>query len=173
MKWFHEMIGTAETAIRPLDAAMAREAADIHAVTFARGWTDGEIANLLHQGATFGYTAFPASGSSTGDTSMIGFVLARGAAGEAEVLTIAGRPDWQGYGVGRRLMDHLRAHAHRDRLEAVFLEVEDTNQPALALYNKLAFAPVGDRPGYYGGDAGQRGRAIVMRRPINRAAPGR
>jgi ribosomal protein S18 acetylase RimI-like enzyme len=67
---------------------------------------------------------------------MLGFVMARAAAGEAEILTIAVAPDWQGHGLGRKLMDAVLAKAHRDRIEAVFLEVDETNKPAIALYRR-------------------------------------
>ena len=51
--------------------------------------------------------------------AMIGFVLLRTAADEAEILTIGVRPDWQGHGIGARLMAHVLAHAHRERLASV------------------------------------------------------
>lgn len=173
MKWLQGMIGTAETTIAQLDVTMARDAADIHASTFGRGWTDGEITSLIHQANTLGYAAHQANWTGAGPAPLVGFVLARGAADEAEILTIGVRPDWQGYGVGRRLMDHVLAHAHRERLQAVFLEVEETNRRARALYDRLGFTPVGDRPGYYGGSAETGRSAIIMRRSIGQSMVGR
>ncbi|MEQ8401197.1 MAG: ribosomal protein S18-alanine N-acetyltransferase [Roseitalea porphyridii] len=162
MKWWQGFWGSAEVTLVSLTAEHARDAADVHAATFARPWTDGEIADLLSRPNVFGYAARPAQGGVT----LTGFVLVRLAADEAEILTIAVRPDWQGYGVGRRLMDQVLAHAHRERLASLFLEVDEVNAAALALYRKLGFAAVGERPGYYRDRQGERRRAIVMRRDL-------
>lgn len=170
MKWWLGLWGTAEVTLAPLAAEHAPYAADVHAATFARPWTDGEIADLLHRSNVFGYAARPAQESGA---ALTGFVLVRLAADEAEVLTIAVSPDWQNYGVGRRLMDQVLAHAHRERLASIFLEVGDANKPALALYRRLGFVEVGDRPGYYRDGQGGRRRAIVMRRDLSPVRKGR
>lgn len=169
MKWWQGFWGSAEVTLVPLTAEHARDAADVHAATFARPWTDGEIADLLSRPNVFGYAARPAQGG----VALTGFVLVRLAADEAEILTIAVRPDWQGYGVGRRLMDQVLAHAHRERLASLFLEVDEANAAALALYRKLGFAAVGERPGYYRDRQGERRRAIVMRRDLASPRKGR
>jgi len=169
MKWWQGFWGSAEVTLVPLTAEHARDAADVHAATFARPWTDGEIADLLSRPNVFGYAVRPAQGG----VALTGFVLVRLAADEAEILTIAVRPDWQGYGVGRRLMDQVLAHAHRERLASLFLEVDEANAAALALYRKLGFAAVGERPGYYRDRQGERRRAIVMRRDLASPRKGR
>lgn len=163
MRWLQTLWGAGDIAVGPLAGEHAPCAADIHAATFARPWTDGEIADLIGKAGVFGYAAHaPAARGAT----MAGFVLARAAADEAEILTIAVSPDRQGHGVGRRLMDRVLAHAHRERLSAVFLEVDEANPPARALYRRLGFAVVGGRPDYYRGRNGGRGGALVMRRDM-------
>lgn len=169
MKWWQGLWGSAEVTLVPLTAEHARDCADVHAATFARPWTDGEIADLLSRPNVFGYAARPAQGGA----ALTGFVLVRRAADEAEILTIAVRPHWQGYGVGRRLMDQVLADAHRERLASLFLEVDEANATALALYRRLGFAAVGDRPGYYRDRQGDRRRAIVMRRDLAPVRKGR
>ena len=37
----------------------------------------------------------------------------------------------------------------RKRAERLFLEVDETNQPAIALYRRFGFREVGKRPRYY------------------------
>lgn len=146
----------------------------LHALAFdapGGGWGAGEFASLLAQSAVFGHRAVrPAPGPLAHPFQVFGapairatpdargFVLLREAAGEAEVLTIAVHPAWQGRGVGRLLMDAALRELYARRAEALFLEVDEGNAPALALYRRLGFAQVGRREGYYGGAA-----ALTMR----------
>jgi ribosomal-protein-alanine N-acetyltransferase len=98
----------------------------------------------------------------TGQT-LLGFVISRHAADEGEILTITIEDGNRRQGIGRALFD-----AHLDRLRAsgvnvVYLEVEEGNRPALALYHRLGFLPVGERPGYYRKSDGSRANALILR----------
>ena len=53
-----------------------------------------------------------------------------------------------------------------ERALALFLEVDETNVPALALYRRLRFEEVGRRPAYYPGPDGQRTSALIMKRTL-------
>ena len=80
-----------------------------------------------------------------------GFVLARLAAGEAEIFTVAVARAHRRQGIGWRLMDAVLRELHAQRAEALFLEVDEANLAALALYRRLGFHEVGKRPRYYHG----------------------
>lgn len=152
-----------DVVVDPVDSSHPRHMADLHAVTFARPWTDGEFHDMLAQPTVFGFVSRELT---RGKSKILGFVLARSAAGEAEILTIAVAPDWQGYGLGRKLMDAVLAKAHGERIESVFLEVDEINKPAIALYRKLGFFQVGGRPEYYRDRSGRKSAALVMRRDL-------
>ena len=94
-----------------------------------------------------------------------GFVLARLAAGEGEILTIAVARAHRRQGIGWRLMTSVLGELHGQRAEALFLEVDERNGPAVALYRRLGFREVGRRPGYYPTPEGA-GGALVMRREL-------
>ncbi|PHP69033.1 ribosomal-protein-alanine N-acetyltransferase [Zhengella mangrovi] len=136
--------------------AMAR----LHEEDFIRPWTDGEFVQLLKQDTVF---AFVACQEGKGVTSPAGFVLARLAAGEAEILTIAVARSVRRRGIGRLLMDAVMRKLHADRAESLFLEVDETNAPAIALYRRFGFRKVGERKAYYDAGDGSRNSAIVMR----------
>jgi ribosomal-protein-alanine N-acetyltransferase len=52
------------------------------------------------------------------------------------------------------------------RAEALFLEVDETNRPAIALYKRFGFRQVGRRPNYYSSADGSSAGALVMRRDL-------
>ena len=68
---------------------------------------------------------------------------------EAHVTNIAVAPDHQRRGVGRRLMVELLNVAKRKGMTCATLEVRAGNDPALHLYESLAFERSAVRRGYY------------------------
>jgi ribosomal-protein-alanine N-acetyltransferase len=68
---------------------------------------------------------------------------------EAWVQNIAVRGEWQGRGVGARLLDDLLAEATRRSARQVALEVRADNATAQRLYARRGFAAVAVRRGYY------------------------
>ena len=163
MKWPFSRFLPLDVVVDPLDTAHTRHMADLHAGSFSRPWTDGEFHDMLAQKTVFGFVARELR---FGKGRVLGFVLARAAAGEAEILTIAVASDWQGHGLGRRLMDAVLSRAHGERVESVFLEVDETNKPAISLYRRLGFSEVGGRPDYYRDKSGRATAALVMRRDL-------
>jgi len=67
------------------------------------------------------------------------------AADEAEILNIAVDPDYRRRGVGAALLDAVCQAAQG----AIFLEVAETNAPAIALYRRQGWVDAGVREGYY------------------------
>lgn len=68
---------------------------------------------------------------------------------DVQVMTIGTRPDAQGRGVGRLLLDALLGRARELRARGVLLEVRVDNAPALRLYERAGFERFGRRKGYY------------------------
>lgn len=135
----------------------------LHREDFSRAWSSAEFEALLHQPTVFGFLAVE-TGRPRGGS--VGFVLARLAAGEAEILTVAVSRASRRQGLGRRLMDAVLRELHAQRAEALFLEVDETNAPAIALYRRLGFDQVARREGYYSGPGGTKSGALVMRRDL-------
>ena len=118
-------------------AGDAAALATLHAAAFEHPWDAPALQGLL---AGLGVFAFAATS---------GFVLARAAGSEAEILTLAVLPSARGKGLGRALMESAAAHAVTLGAENLFLEVGGENPAALALYTSLGFQRVGSRKGYY------------------------
>ncbi|TFD75075.1 ribosomal-protein-alanine N-acetyltransferase [Cryobacterium sp. Sr8] len=88
-----------------------------------------------------------------------GLLAPRGAP-EGDIQTIAVAPAARGHGLGRTLMQALIGEARKRGAREVFLEVRADNPSAQRLYERLGFAEVGVRRGYYQPDNVD---AIVMR----------
>jgi ribosomal-protein-alanine N-acetyltransferase len=82
-------------------------------------------------------------------------LLARLAADEAEVLTVAVVPERRQQGLGAALIKAAAEEARSKGAVRLFLEVSTRNPAARGLYQQLGFAQVGRRAGYYadGSDA--------------------
>ncbi len=148
--------------IEPLVRADSADIAGIHDVTFRRPWSDDDFHALLADQNVFGFIARE-EGNRKAQPG--GFVLARLLLDEAEILTIAVAPQAQRKGLGHALMDATLRHLHNARASMLFLEVDELNTPALALYRGLGFKQVGKRPGYYETSTG-RSSALTMRRDL-------
>lgn len=68
---------------------------------------------------------------------------------EAEIQTIAVRPEAQGEGIGTELLTSMFAAALEHHCSRILLEVNAENAPAVALYENNGFVVNGRRPDYY------------------------
>ena len=150
-------------ALEPLTVSDSAAISALHREDFVRPWTDGEFASLLEQDTVFGYAARE---TGQGAKPPVGFVLARLAAGEGEILTVAVARAHRRQGLGWQLMDAVLRELHAQRAEALFLEVDETNAAAIALYRRLGFRQVGQRPNYYRSTEHGPTGALVMRRDL-------
>lgn len=141
----------------PIAAAHLPVAAAIHKVCFTDFWEPGAIADLLAMPGCLGWIAL------ADDDDPAGMILARTAADEAEVLTIAVLPPFRRKGVGGCLLTAAAGAAVKAGAGALFLEVAGGNDKALALYARHGFHEVGRRPRYYGGTTD----ALILRRDLS------
>lgn len=146
------------STLRPLRASMAGDCARIHAAGFAYPWGRRELESLIADPNALGTAALdPVS------AKLRGFALSRLAADEAEILTIAVDPAARRAGVGRDLLRGHLAEVATSGAGRIFLEVDERNAAALALYARFGFATVGRREGYYKKPDGAAAAALVMR----------
>ena len=130
----------------PATTADAPALAALHAAAFppAEQWGAEAIRVLLGLPGGFGLLRPGA-----------GFVLARVAADEAEILTLAVAPAARQQGHGGALLAGAMAAAAAQGAGTMFLEVAEHNAAARALYAAAGFAEAGRRRRYYpdGSDA--------------------
>lgn len=110
-----------------------------HAACFPDAWSADAIRELFAGPGVFAFTLPD------------GFILARAAGGEAEILTLAVAPQARRRGLGRLLVRMAARHAGALGASSLFLEVAADNIAAQALYRSEGFSPVGRRKAYYAG----------------------
>ena len=92
------------------------------------------------------------------ETQLVGFLIWQETDFEAEVLQIAVLPSYQGQKIATALFDFLPTD------KEIFLEVRESNRPALLFYKKEKFEEIARRKAYYHAPVED---AIVMKREIH------
>ena len=150
--------------VRLMQTQDSEAAARLHAFAFARGWSEEEIGALILDRQVEANALV--RGTFWRGEQLDGFVLSRLAVDEAEILTIAIGPDQRGHGLGRKLLSNHLARLAARGVRALFLEVEQDNAAARALYARTGFVEVGRRPAYYSKPDGTRSEALVLKRDL-------
>ncbi|MEP1420404.1 MAG: GNAT family N-acetyltransferase, partial [Erythrobacter sp.] len=122
--------------------------------TYGEAWNVRQVSDALAMPSTRGLV-IDETGAIIADDSpddsakaAVGFVLTRQAADEEELLLIAVSPDFRQRGLGEGLIQTLFQHAKSRGTTRIFLEMRRGN-PAIHLYEKVGFRPIGERPNYY------------------------
>jgi ribosomal-protein-alanine N-acetyltransferase len=156
IEFFRRLFARGEPVLSEAGPRDARALAALHGASFHRGWSDGEFEQLLIDRNVVAHRA-------TVGSNLVGFILSRLAADEAEILSVAVASSRRGQGLARRLLDlNLRRLAGLGT-HAVFLEVDEGNVPARRLYQRAGFRDVGRREAYY---AGKGAAALILRRDL-------
>lgn len=127
------------------NAEMAAEMAQIERESFggAHAWSENSIRQTLENAAAIVFCTFAEDGA------MTACVLGTALYGEGELLHIATRPQYRGIGCGYALLTALLSAMHAAGTETVYLEVRESNAPAIGLYKKCGFTACGKRKRYY------------------------
>ncbi len=147
-------------SLRSATVADCDDLSDVHGSAFRRGWSGAEFESLLSQPGTHALIAHDRK------RRPAGFILYRLVADEAEVLTIAVRPDTRRRGIGRALLEDALRHVYRDGARGIYLEVEDSNHAAITLYRGVEFRETARRAGYYAEGRATPAGALVMLRQL-------
>lgn len=83
------------------------------------------------------------------DDNLVGFIICKLVADQAELFNICVTPDAQGKGYGKALLVQLISELSARKATELWLEVRASNTAAIALYEKLGFNCVDVRRNYY------------------------
>ena len=114
-------------------------------------WTANQVAEVLRSDVN-------SCALAEDEGLLVGFLVWQETDFEAEVLQIAVLPSYQGQKIATALFDFLPAN------KEIFLEVRESNKPALLFYKKEKFEAIARRKAYYHAPVED---AIVMKREIH------
>ncbi|MCY7136351.1 ribosomal protein S18-alanine N-acetyltransferase [Streptococcus gordonii] len=136
-----------------VDAATLAEELEqlLFAVYEVSPWTANQVAEVLRSDVN-------SCALAEDEGLLVGFLVWQETDFEAEVLQIAVLPSYQGQKIATALFDFLPAN------KEIFLEVRESNKPALLFYKKERFEEIARRKAYYYAPVED---AIVMKREIH------
>ncbi len=118
--------------------------------SFSTPWSEGAVRSFLLDPER--RACFSAEDGARG--AVIGYLALQFVGDEAEICNLAVSPAERGRGAGALLVDTAVDFCARRSIRILHLEVREKNTPAIALYRKKGFLPVGVRRGYYA-DSGE------------------
>ncbi len=168
--WQHhdapDSVGQAETRVLlPMTAAQLDTVLAIEVSAYSFPWSRGNFIDSLAAG-------HPARVLFGADGELLGYFVAMTGVDEMHLLNITVAPARQGRGHARFMIDALVSLCRERQARELWLEVRASNARARAMYERLGFAPVGVRKGYYPAPLGQREDAVVMGLKFGAAASG-
>ena len=141
--------------MRPMEGADVPEVLAVERAGYPHPWTEGIFRDCLRAG----YCCWVLEV----EGRMVGHGVLSVAVGEAHVLNICVRPDWQGRGLGRRILERMLRLARQHEADTAFLEVRVSNTVAQRLYESAGFNEIGLRRGYYPADNGREDAVVYAK----------
>ena len=143
--------------IAKMTVAHIEEIAILEKECFSSPWSeDGLNAELDNKFARF-YVAFL-------EGEIAGYIGSHNVLGEVYITNVAVFPRFRRKGVGRALVELLVGEMRTENADFVTLEVRESNQNAILLYEKCGFEKVGKRKDFY---EKPREDAVLMTKYIN------
>jgi len=141
--------------LRPMLLKDLPEIMQIERRAYEYPWTEGIFKDCLR-------VSYPSWVYEVGG-EIIGYTVLAIAEGESHILNLCVRPESQGQGVGRLLLDGVMETAKRLDVTQVLLEVRPSNTRALSLYHAYGFNELGRRHNYYPAKKGREDALILAK----------
>ncbi|MBO4214679.1 MAG: ribosomal protein S18-alanine N-acetyltransferase [Lachnospiraceae bacterium] len=128
--------------IREMNTEDLAVVSEIEKMCFTMPWSrDGFEAALSMQGNVF--IVYEKN------DEILGYCGYYGVLDEAEITNVAVHPDMRNRGIGRDMVSALLSKANKAGIKRVLLEVRESNDPAIHLYEELGFKKLGIRKDFY------------------------
>ena len=118
------------------------QVAELEKLCFSAPWSENAVRGELTNPLSLWIVAVD------GDT-VAGYIGSQSVMGEADMMNVAVSPAYRRQGIAEKLVVTLAEKLTARNVSSLTLEVRASNEPAIALYEKLLFVQVGRRPNYY------------------------
>ncbi len=149
--------------LRPMTEADIAAVHQLETTTNPHPWTPGIIRNSLHSGNQ----CWLLEQQGNDQPTLVGYGVTMVLLDEGTILNISIAPDFQGQGLGQKLLQFMIADVRKRQANIMFLEVRVSNTRAIDLYLQNDFSEVGIRKNYYPAANGTQEDAIVMMRDLS------
>lgn len=129
---------------KSVDATAISQLMAIENACHSHPWTLNTMSSCIG-GRYFNLAAF------NGDT-MIGFYIGEKAGPDFTLMDICVAPSEQGKGIAKQLLSQFIEYGEQQNAENLFLEVRESNTPAIKLYENAGFIEMSVRKNYYPSD---------------------
>ena len=130
--------------VRELKAEHIDMVAELEELCFAHPLSKNNLGMLLPGGIGNGFVIVD---DAKGVAAAYGGIIC--VLDEGQILNIATHPEYRRRGFGRKIMDTIFAHAKANGIAFITLEVRESNEAAISLYQSVGFYNVGRLKGYY------------------------
>ena len=130
------------TEINAASSGCLDELFGIEKMCFTPAWSKAQLSDEITRDDAF-------TAVSKEDGVITGFCIIRMAGDQGELFQIAVHPEFRRSGTAEKLLNRGICWAREKNAESIFLEVRESNVPAIGLYQKLGFEKLGVRKGYY------------------------
>lgn len=144
--------------IRKMNLQDAPAVAQLEIACFSDPWSEKSIASEVDNPLSYWLVA-------DDNGTIAGYVGSQSVLDAADMMNLAVAPAYRRKGVAQALVNALVEHLQSNGVIALLLEVRISNEPAIALYEKMGFEQVGRRPKYY---HNPREDALILRKELSK-----
>ena len=124
--------------VRPMENRDIDAVNSLEQACFTDAWSEALISNMFSNSYDRVYVL-------ENDGEVIGYVNTRDIGGDVDLMSICVKPSEQGKGYAKLLMDRIMSNP----FNKMMLEVRESNERAIALYEKYGFEKYARRKEYY------------------------
>ena len=128
--------------LEQMKSAHVAQIAQLEKICFSDPWSENSVASELDNPLSLWLVAL------NGET-VAGYVGSQSVLDGADMMNVAVHPDYRRKGIARELVTGLINALAEKGVKSLALEVRQSNEAAIALYEQLGFLQVGLRPNYY------------------------
>ncbi len=128
--------------LREMAESDIKEIAELEKECFSEPWSEDSLKDELTNETARFYVL-------RDNEKLLGYIGANNICGEVYITNVAVNGAYRGKGYGKKLVNHLVQQSELEKALFVTLEVRESNEKAIKLYEKCGFKKIGERKNFY------------------------